>query len=145
MLTEYQASVDALAIKPAEPASQSKKQSQTPKPKAKADFVCDPIVKVIGVPMLGRTFIARQSLPMSKQEILSKSLPWIRSDYSNVRQGNNSIKFEQPAKRKPIKAELQVMRDGNNTQLSITTKTPPGLVVKKSDYKKTFCDLLATF
>jgi len=145
VLNEYQANVDALPVKRAEPVSQGQKQSQTTKPIAKADFVCDPSVKVIGVPLLGRTFIARQSLPLSKQEILSKSLPWVKKDYSNVRQGNNSITFEQPAKRKPLKAELQVMRDGNNTQLTITTKTPPGLVVKKSDYKKTFCDLLATF
>lgn len=141
VLNEYQARVDAITVKPAEPVAKVQEPSQT----VKSSFACNPVVKAIGVPMLGRTFIARQSFPLSKQEILSKSLPWIKSDYSNVRQSSNGITFEQPTKRKPIKAELQVMRDGNNTQLTITTKTPPGFVVKKADYKKTFCDLIATF
>lgn len=145
-LNEYQARVDSVQAKPARPAAKSQAVNRAVEPVAqKVDIACNPTVQVIGVPLLGRTLIARQSLSMSKQEILRKSMPWIQSDYINIQPRKNGISFQQATKRKPLKIELEVMRDGKFTQLSLISKTPPGLVVKKSAYKNTFCELLATF
>lgn len=134
VLSEYQAKVEAI----------STTQKQEGRGQS-SGFACKPEVKVIGIPMLGRTLIARQSLPLTKQQIMRKSLPEIRRSYSNIQQQRNGITFQQATKGKPIKFELDVMRDGNNTQLSVKAKTPSGFLIKKGDYKKAFCDLLATF
>lgn len=151
-LSEYQTRVDSTQVKRAKPVAAAKPSSSNNSsnnvPAAQSlpiDYVCKPVVKIKGLPLLGRTLTATQSLPLSKQYILSKSLPWVQSDYSNVKQQNDRITFEQATKRTPITFELKVTTDGNNTQLSLLGKTPKGLVIKKSDYKNTFCELLATF
>ena len=106
-------------------------------------LVCEPSAKAAGVPLLGRSFTVKQSLPRTESTILSTAKRVIQRTYNNVRQSGSKITYEQPTKGKPIKFTLTVKRDGNNTLLSIKAKTPPGLVSQKSAYKTEFCAIVA--
>jgi len=148
VLDDYSSRVAAIKRKPAPnvnndtPANRTQTTSVS-KTTNSSGFSCKTRVKAIGLPLLGRTLIARQSLPLSKQAILDKAAVEIQREYNNIRRSNNQITFEQPSSGKPVKFTLEVQPDGNNTQLSVTAKTPPGLVITRSNYKTAFCELIS--
>jgi len=142
VIENYQSRADA--VKP--PKAVAKAASPSPQPSSNTSsnsYACDPNVKAIGIALLGRTFIARQSLPLSKDAILNKSETFIRRDYRNVRRSRAGLSYEQATSGKPIKFALELRRDGDKTQLSITGKTPPGVSISKKNYKIAFCELVS--
>jgi len=108
-------------------------------------IICDPDVKSVGVPVLGRTFTARQSLPRTEQQILSKSMEAIRKDYSNIRESGNTITFEQKRNGPPLRLNLSVRPDGNNSMLTVVAKIPAGVLTTKAGIKTSFCNLIESF
>ena len=106
-----------------------------------------PDVKAVGIPLLGRTLTLRQSLPLSEAQILSKSKSKIIEEYSNIQDISNGLTFEQARQGNgvPLKFNLSVRPDGNNTMLTIAVKIPAGVATTKGGVRKGFCELLDTF
>ena len=113
----------------------------------KANLICDPDIKAVGVPLLGRTMTVRQSLPLARNHLISTSKVEIAKAYINLRDTDSGLYFEQARKSKgpPIKFDLSVRPDGNNHMLTIVAKVPAGLAITKAGGRKAFCELLAAF
>jgi len=151
VLVDYQARVEATKqyVEPPLIATRVRSRplyrTQSP-PAPVAPIACDPVVSFSGIPLIGgQSFTAQQSLPISSRSALDKSARAVRLIYNRVVASGNQITYEQATSINPIKFTLTVVPSGSYSQIRIKAKTPTGIVLKKSGYKKGFCDLLAKF
>ena len=146
LLASHQAKVDATqapqsAVAKTKPANTANSAAPSSTP-----LNCDPTVKLSGIPLIGgQLFTAQQLLPLSPQDTLSRSLKAVNLSYENVQSSGNKITYEQSTSGKPITATLSVTPSGDFAKIVIKAKTPAGVVIKKSGFKQSFCDLLADF
>jgi len=156
VLVDYQAKVEAtkkniplpstiVSRVPRAPQQRVVYRTPAPIPPA-APIACDPVVSFSGIPLIGgQSFTAQQSLPISARSALDKSARAVRLTYNRVIASGNQITYQQATSTNPIKFTLTVVPSGNYSQIKIKAKTPTGIVLKKSGYKRGFCDLLAKF
>jgi len=150
VLVDYQAKVEAtkkhVPLSAATPSTIQSNDTYKAAPTTVAPLACDPVVSFSGVPLIGgQLFTAQQSLPLSSNSALDKSARAVRLTYNSVVVSGNKITYEQATSTKPIKFTLTVTPSGDYSQIVIKAKTPTGIVLKKSGYKKGFCDLLEKF
>jgi len=150
ILVDYQAKVAATKQRMPEPLIATRVRSsqpyRAPIPAPVAPIACDPVVSFSGIPLIGgQSFTAQQSLPISSKSALDKSARAVRLIYNRVVASGNQITYEQATSINPIKFTLTVVPSGNYSQIRIKAKTPTGIVLKKSGYRKGFCDLLEKF
>jgi len=156
ILVDYQARVEAtkkhIPPPPVVPPVVTQKRTiyRAPKPVPiaipVAPIACDPVISFSGIPLIGgQSFTAQQSLPISSKSALERSARAVRLTYNRVVASGNQITYEQPTSTNPIKFTLTVVPSGNYSQIKIKAKTPTGIVLKKSGYRRGFCDLLENF
>ena len=156
IFVDYQAKIEATkkstplppAIAPRVPRTpQQRVVYRTPAPiPPAAPIACDPVVSFSGIPLIGgQSFTAQQSLPISARSALDKSARAVRLTYNRVIASGNQITYQQATSTNPIKFTLTVIPSGNYSQIRIKAKMPTGIVLKKSGYRRGFCDLLAKF
>ena len=149
VLVDYQAKVEAtkrytppVSVEPSTIQGDDTYQSSA----TVVPIACDPVVSFSGVPLIGgQLFTAQQLLPVSASSALEKSAKAVRLTYNRVVVSRDKITYEQATSTKPIKFTLTVTPSGNYSQITIKAKSPTGIVLKKSGYKKGFCDLLEKF
>ena len=142
LIAQYQTEINNISV--SAPATNTTPAPSTPK--QETALVCDPEVKLVGIPLIGgQSLTAQQSLPLSVNVAVQKALNAVQKTYQNVKKSGNKITYEQATSTKPIKVTLTVSASGNDSYISVKAKTPAGIVIKKSGYKQGFCELLADF